>query len=214
MSTNVYFTSDLWLGRENILKIANRPYESLEEMENDIIEKWNSIIKDDDTVYVLNNFAVDPYTAARALKDLNGNIILMNPNSALTYAFTGDGNKDNIDLDELISSDGKIVCTSQTIIEDASNDVVICYWPMSEWNGKESGTLHIYGYSYPIMKGKKGNMTDIAVEDEITTGRINVCMDKWNFYPVSLKAIKSYIRNEKKIRKQNNATEKLSTISD
>ena len=51
----VWFTSDLHFYHKNICKYCNRPYESVEEMNEGIIQNWNSVVKDDDIVFVLGD---------------------------------------------------------------------------------------------------------------------------------------------------------------
>ena len=51
----IYFISDLHLSHNNIIKYCNRPYENIEQMNNDIIKRWNSVVGKDDTVWVLGD---------------------------------------------------------------------------------------------------------------------------------------------------------------
>ena len=53
----LYFTSDLHLGHTNIIKTCNRPFESVEEMDAILIDNWNSIIHEDDTIFILGDFS-------------------------------------------------------------------------------------------------------------------------------------------------------------
>ena len=46
----VFFTSDLHLGHRNIIRLCNRPFSSIDEMDECLIEKWNKKVTNADTV--------------------------------------------------------------------------------------------------------------------------------------------------------------------
>ena len=39
-----FFTSDQHLGHKNIIRLCNRPFKTLEEMKNVLVERWNASI--------------------------------------------------------------------------------------------------------------------------------------------------------------------------
>ena len=51
-----YYISDLHIGHANAIKFDNRPFADVNEMNNAIIENWNSRVKSNDTVYILGDF--------------------------------------------------------------------------------------------------------------------------------------------------------------
>ena len=51
----IYFTSDLHLGHANIIKHCNRPFSSVEEMDEVLIENWNAKVTNADTVHILGD---------------------------------------------------------------------------------------------------------------------------------------------------------------
>ena len=79
----IYLTSDLHFNHMNILKYEpeSRPFSSIEEMNETIIQNWNEIVTANDTVYVLGDMAMGMIEDAIPLiKRLNGKIILIRGN--------------------------------------------------------------------------------------------------------------------------------------
>jgi calcineurin-like phosphoesterase family protein len=52
------YTSDLHLGHVNIIGYENRPFDSVEEMNAGIIDRWNTQVDDEDDVVILGDFAM------------------------------------------------------------------------------------------------------------------------------------------------------------
>lgn len=59
---------------------------------------------------------------------------------------------------------------------------VLCHYPLYSWNKEYYGSIHLHGHihNHPI---------------EIKHNRINVCVDVWQYAPVSLEQIYSINRN-------------------
>ena len=51
----IFFTSDLHFGHENVLRFDNRPFETVEEMDDELIKRWNDKVAKGDLVYVLGD---------------------------------------------------------------------------------------------------------------------------------------------------------------
>ena len=74
--SNIYFTSDMHLGHENIIQYCNRPFKNIAHMNETLIENWNKIVTPDDLVYHLGDFAYKGQKNAKYWQGmLNGDIV-------------------------------------------------------------------------------------------------------------------------------------------
>lgn len=55
---SVFFTSDQHFGHTNIIKYCNRPFTSIEEMDQAIIDNWNSVVDNKDFVYIIGDLTM------------------------------------------------------------------------------------------------------------------------------------------------------------
>ena len=68
-----FFCSDTHFGHTNIIKYCNRPFSSVEEMDRELISRWNAAVKKDDTVYFVGDFAFASEERIQSLiSSLNG----------------------------------------------------------------------------------------------------------------------------------------------
>ena len=77
----IYFIADTHFNHENIIKYCNRPFNNTKEMNEYIIQKWNSVVKSNDIVYHLGDVG---FGTTEMLKELigklNGTKILLRGN--------------------------------------------------------------------------------------------------------------------------------------
>lgn len=55
----VFFTADLHFNDKNIMLYENRPFENINEMNNNLVKNWNSVVSVNDEVYVVGDFGGD-----------------------------------------------------------------------------------------------------------------------------------------------------------
>ena len=171
-----FITSDTWFGRKEILKIANRNFKSIGEMNYELIKRWNKKVKKDDVVFHLGNFAWDPVIAASVLEQLNGKIffILGNSDLALQEVIETFENCVILDLDIL-----------DVELETYKYDLILSHYPLEVWNGKSVGTIHAHGHCVYSHK------TDLNLMK-----RFNVCTDFWNYSPIKLSLLKDILESK------------------
>lgn len=76
--SNIFFTSDTHFGHTNILQFCNRPFHSVQEMNEALINNWNNVVRPEDTVYHLGDFAFGGSQLWNdVLSKLNGHIYLI-----------------------------------------------------------------------------------------------------------------------------------------
>lgn len=72
MSKSYWVISDTHFGHENIIKYCSRPFNDAYEMDEHIIDKWNSVVKESDHIYHLGDVWFNKLNAAYILKRLKG----------------------------------------------------------------------------------------------------------------------------------------------
>lgn len=51
----IFYTADPHFGSETIIAKAARPFSTVQEMDEELIRRWNAVVSDDDTVYLLGD---------------------------------------------------------------------------------------------------------------------------------------------------------------
>lgn len=142
-----YFTSDLHFWHRNILKFSPkyRPYETVEEMNEDLIKIWNQTVKSTDTVYHLGDFCFRGAEATnKIIARLNGTIHFI------------EGNHDKV-----IVQNAEIPSTPYKQIVINKQKIVLFHFPISSWNGMHRGYWHLHGHCHGNFEGK-GKMLDVG----------------------------------------------------
>lgn len=76
---NTFYIADTHFGHKNILKFESekRPFSSIEEHDETIVDNWNKLIKPDDIVYHLGDIAFGEQKDLKIIKRLNGHKYLI-----------------------------------------------------------------------------------------------------------------------------------------
>lgn len=84
----IFISSDTHWFHKNIIRYTGRPFDSVQEMNETMIKRWNSKVKPDDLVIHLGDFALTDLNKLRWLKEqLNGQIFLILGNHDKAYFF-------------------------------------------------------------------------------------------------------------------------------
>lgn len=69
---NRFYVSDSHFGHANIIKYCSRPYDDTDQMDADMISRWNAVVGVDDEVWHLGDVAMSYDVAKRIVPLLNG----------------------------------------------------------------------------------------------------------------------------------------------
>ena len=90
MTREIWITSDTHFGHENIIRYCDRPFANAAEMDEMLIENWNSVVKDGDIVYHLGDVYLG-VEGRKAIPKLNGRkrLVLGNHDNGKDQALIG-----------------------------------------------------------------------------------------------------------------------------
>ena len=128
-----YFTSDQHFGHFNIIRLSRRPFKTIEEMDETMVERWNAKVKDDDTVYVLGDLFFRAATVEPILERLKGRKHLMLGNHDGSWT-------DRVNLADYFES----VQTLKEVTVDGRL-ITMCHYPMLSYPQARRGYM-IYGH--------------------------------------------------------------------
>ena len=128
-----YFTSDQHFGHFNIIRLSRRPFKTVEEMDETMVERWNAKVRDDDTVYVLGDLFFRAATVEPILERLKGHKHLMLGNHDGSWT-------DRVKLADYFES-------VQTLKEGTVDGrlVTMCHYPMLSYPQARRGYM-VYGH--------------------------------------------------------------------
>ena len=52
-----FYISDNHFGHFNVIRYDNRPFDNTDTMDKVMIDRWNEVVGDEDTVYILGDFS-------------------------------------------------------------------------------------------------------------------------------------------------------------
>lgn len=172
----IYFTSDTHFWHKRILGYCKRPWQSVEEMNDGLIERWNARVTQNDEVWFLGDYAFSGTSKALEIYDrLNGQKRLIkgnhDHNSAKKLPWLSVHDylliRPHIDYQK---DDGEWAKTPHPI--------VLFHFPILSWDGMAHGSWHLHGHCH-------GSLADNG------SLRMDVGVDPNDWYPVSLQDIQA-----------------------
>ena len=180
-----WFTADLHLGQPNIIRHCGRPYWAVAQMDADLVRRWNRIVADDDTVWVLGD--VGAMAALPLVRFLRGTKHLISGNH--DHCWPGNG---------LLADAARVMYLAvgfATIRTGAEIDlggerVALSHFPyvgdshgadrFVAWRPPDDGGWIVHGHVHNAWR-HRGRM-------------INAGVDVWDYAPVAAETVLELIR--------------------
>ena len=184
--SKVFFTADMHFGHENVIRFDKRPFSSLEDMDREMIRRWNNKVDKSDLVYVLGDMIWKSMTndAESLIKSLNGQIILIrgNHDRFISNAKAKKALAGIKDYDDIVV----------TLADGNKRRCILSHYFMPFYSAHQYQTILLHGHSHCseesiIEREIAKNLNERGFLNEI----YNVGCMHWNYEPVTLDEILS-----------------------
>lgn len=173
-----FWTSDAHLGHARICELADRPFTSVDEMNETIINNWNDTVSPDDIVWVLGDFVMGQKSETLPLVTrLNGTIRLVPGNHDRVHP----SDKQCAKWLPQYEAVGIDVMDPEITMMVPGIDMSMCHFPFegdshgddrySDLRPEDHGQILLHGHVHEAWK--------------VRGRQINVGVDVWDFRPVT-----------------------------
>jgi calcineurin-like phosphoesterase family protein len=169
----IWFSADWHFGHAGILIHQSQrlnEFETIENMDNQILDGINSVVKKNDEIFFLGDFAFNRYGHYRS-----------RINCRTLHVIKG-----NHDAPSL-----KNFCTTLCDIKikkfmrgENVFKIVMCHYPMVSWPGLHDGAFHLYGHCHGSMEEQLTEMFPNRRSFDVGIDNVKRAFDEWR--PLSL----------------------------
>ena len=148
-----FYIADWHYDHANILSFDSRKFTDVNEMNKELVRRWNSVVAPEDIVYSLGDmFWCKSSDALPILDALNGQKFLIR------------GNHDRTKDSKFINKFVKV--TDYLEVEDGDKNIVLCHYPIPCFKNHYYGWYHLYGhihssFEYNMMERIKYEMEEL-----------------------------------------------------
>lgn len=166
----IWIVADTHFNHKNIIKYCNRPFDSVKEMNDILISNWNKVVKSNDQVFMLGDFALCGKDKIIEIgQQLNGRKTLIL------------GNHDGASLSTYYNAGFEIVSKFPIIYQDF---FILSHQPI-EFLPLNTPFVNIYGHVHDDIRFPT-----------ITARSACVSIERWNYTPVEFNQIVKLIEIE------------------
>jgi len=186
----IHFTSDHHFGHDNIRRYCDRPFATIEKMDEALIVEWNKVVRPDDVVYHLGDFTLNSGDMARSyFQQLNGKVYILGNSfhhDKRWLQWIPDKIRAYYTRQHMVTILPPIHTMKFDLATPLSDNpfIALCHFPMAVWPRKHYSAIHLHGHSHGNYQGE-GKILDVGVD---SVNKI------WGAYrPVSLNEVIEYM---------------------
>lgn len=172
---NLWFSSDFHLDHANVIRHCNRPYAHVDEMNEALIQNWNTCVAPEDEGYLLGDMVWkgSPGRIASLMGRLNGKLHLIVGNHDRKYK----RRYQELGIFEWVT-DYEEINVKDPDFPGGNMLIILCHYPLASWRNMSHGSWLIHGHTH-------GNFPDNR-----SCRRLDVGVDTHSYMPYSLEELK------------------------
>ncbi|MFQ3651369.1 MAG: metallophosphoesterase, partial [Gemmataceae bacterium] len=173
---SIYFTADPHFGHENIIRYCGRPFASAVQMDRVMLERINAVVQPDDTLYILGDFCMGVPQRVQAARHYRQQIACRN-----VHLIWGNHDpSEDSEFASLFDSTAHLVN-----LRLSGQRLTLCHYAMRSWDKSHHGAWQLYGHTHGRL------------QEELQLLNMDVGVDCWNFYPISLEQVAVVMQHKK-----------------
>ena len=174
-----FWTADLHLGHANIIRYSHRPWADVPAMDAGLVERWNSVVGDDDEVWVLGDVALGQIAESLPKVGLlRGRKVLVAGNH--DRCWHGHGDRAEPWIERYLDAGFAEILQGQVPVRIGDVDALACHFPYEGDSHDEDR----YVDHRPADEGAWLIHGHVHERWRVEGRQINVGVDVWGWEPV------------------------------
>lgn len=167
---NIFFTGDYHIDHAKILEYCKRPFKSIKEMNETILENFNETIDRNDVVFFLGDVAFGCNSTKKTLQ-------LMRKKAMVHFIMGNHDMKYHRTICQIANTTNNLL---DIVVDD--QPITLCHYAMRIWNKSHFNSFQLYGHSHGRLM-PIGKQWDVGVDNN-------------NFKPISFEEIKNIMSKQ------------------
>lgn len=155
---NTFFVSDTHFGHAGIIRMCNRPYTDIDEMDAALIENWNRVVPEDAHIFHLGD--VSWYRNAAK------NLFLLRQLNGIKYLLLGNHDKPMKDCTNIFQWQRDYMRIA-IMDGDKQIDVALFHYPIASWDKQFHGSYHLFGHTHNMYFPPQKNTMEVGVDNPL-----------------------------------------------